>query len=297
MCVVAPYYIVTEQRGITAIVIDAVWSLLTMNSLPTTDSLFEPCQVSETQTPCKCCGARSPLFGVIDFHENCERVRRKVLDLSGIPIYYYRCPQCRFLFTTAFDQFSPQDWKEHVYNEQYHLVDPDFNEVRPRDKAGFLAKLFPNAKPQRLLDYGGGNGQTAELLGNLGFPETHCYDPFVGDFDQRPLGRFDCVTAFEVVEHSTAPMQIFADMCSLLTDDGLLIFSTLLQPADLDKQGMHWWYIGPRNGHVSLYASDSLTAVSRKLQFNFGSFNSNLHVFCRNVPAFARHLFPAQLPT
>jgi hypothetical protein len=37
-------------------------------------------------TLCKCCGAPAFLYGVVDFHKNCEIYRRKVLDLSGIPI-------------------------------------------------------------------------------------------------------------------------------------------------------------------------------------------------------------------
>jgi len=46
------------------------------------------------ETLCKCCGAPAFLYGVVDFHKNCEIYRRKVLDLSGIPIYYHRCTVC-----------------------------------------------------------------------------------------------------------------------------------------------------------------------------------------------------------
>ena len=52
---------------------------------------------------CKCCGKPADLFGVVDFHKSCEDRRGPPLPLSGVPIYYYRCPNCGFLFTTAFD--------------------------------------------------------------------------------------------------------------------------------------------------------------------------------------------------
>ena len=44
----------------------------------------------------------------------------------------------------------------------------------------------------------------------------------------------------------------------MLTDTGIILISTLLQPGDIDSQGLAWWYAAPRNAHVSLYSSASL---------------------------------------
>src|SRR5260370_4121273 len=96
-------------------------------------------------TACKCCGAMAPLYGVVDFHKNCEVYRRKVLDVSGVPIYYYRCPACQFIFTTAFDHFTKEDFLRYIYNEEYLLVDPDYQEVRPRGNSVALSSLFSAA--------------------------------------------------------------------------------------------------------------------------------------------------------
>ena len=70
------------------------------------------------ETPCKCCGALAFLYGVVDFHKNCEIYRRNVLEISGVPIYYHRCPECGFIFTTAFDHFTNEDFQQYVYNER-----------------------------------------------------------------------------------------------------------------------------------------------------------------------------------
>jgi SAM-dependent methyltransferase len=241
------------------------------------------------QAACKCCGATAFPYGVVDFHKNCEILRRKVLDVSGVPIYYYRCPACRFLFTTAFDHFTTDDFLRHVYNEEYHLVDPDYRDERGRWNAELLAGLFADPRPHRILDYGGGNGTLADRLRAAGFPRVETYDPFVPDYSDRPDGRFDCVVSFEVVEHSTDPERTFADMGEFLADPGLIVFSTLLQPPDIDRHGLNWWYAGPRNGHVSLFSRESLRAIVEPLGFGFGSFNDNLHVLFREVPAFAKH--------
>jgi 2-polyprenyl-6-hydroxyphenyl methylase/3-demethylubiquinone-9 3-methyltransferase len=243
--------------------------------------------VCDTQTTCKCCAARAYLYGVVDFHKNCETRRRKVLDLSGIPIYYYRCPECRFIFTTAFDHFTIEDFSRHVYNEDYQLVDPDYRLNRPRHNAAFLCKLFAASRPQRVLDYGGGNGLLAELLRAAGFAQVDTYDPFVPRYAARPPRRYDCIVCFEVAEHSTDPARTFAEMNDLLMDPGVILFSTLLQPADIDQQGLSWWYAGPRNGHVSLYSRASLKALARPHRFMLGSVDDDSHLLFRTIPDFA----------
>jgi SAM-dependent methyltransferase len=238
---------------------------------------------------CKCCGAEAVRYGVVDFHKNCEHYRFNALDVSGIPIYYHRCPVCGFIFTTAFDQFTNEDFERFIYNEQYPLIDPDYKEARPRGNAGLLCNLFPIDKPRRMLDYGGGSGLLAEALRTVGFPRVDTYDPFVPHFSTKPSDRFDCVVCFEVVEHSTDPASLFADVNNALDDSGIILFSTLLQPADIDQQGLNWWYAAPRNAHVSLYTKTSLYNIGQRFGFHLGSFTESYHVFFREVPDFARH--------
>jgi len=246
------------------------------------------------QAPCKCCSATASLYGVVDFHKNCEILRQKVLDPSGIPIYYYRCPECQLIFTTAFDHFSKQDFNECIYNSDYILVDPEYREVRPQAAARMVAQLFSVTRPARILDYGGGNGYLAELLRAAGFPHVDVYDPFVSKYATRPTNRYECILSFEVVEHSPNPVATFTEMSDLLAEPGIILFSTLLQPSDIDKQGVNWWYIGPRNGHVSLYSGASLHKVAEPLRFQLRSANANLHILFREIPDFARHLIQEQ---
>ncbi len=160
----------------------------------------------------------------------------------------------------------------------------------PQGNAALVNRLFPTIKPGRMLDYGGGNGVLAESLLATGFPHVETYDPFVERYATRPAERFDCVICFEVVEHSTDPAHIFADLDAFLNDRGMILFSTLVQPADIDQQGLNWWYAGPRNAHVSLYTRESLAQVVQPLGFKLGSFSESYHVLFREIPDFARHL-------
>jgi 2-polyprenyl-6-hydroxyphenyl methylase/3-demethylubiquinone-9 3-methyltransferase len=241
---------------------------------------------------CKCCGASSPLYGVVDFNKNCSEQRGRVLGVSGVPIYYYRCPQCGFIFTTAFDRFTAEDFSRHIYNQEYRIVDPDYEDERSRNSAALLGNLFPSVKPARMLDYGGGSGRLAGYLRGNGFPGVDVYDPFVPQHAVKPQQKYPCIVSFEVLEHSTHPGQTVREMDSLLADVGLILFSTLLQPADIEAQGLSWWYAGPRNGHVSLFSRNSLLALVRPLGVQLASFNDNLHLLFRQIPDFARHWFP-----
>lgn len=242
---------------------------------------------------CKCCGATASLYGVVDFNKNCEIARgRSVLPLCGVPVYYHRCQACGFIFTVAFDTFSADDFAELVYNAEYALVDPDFAEARPTHNAQMIVEMFGPRRDLRILDFGGGNGLLARRLRATGFAHVDTYDPFVPGHDRRPTGRYDLVLAFEVMEHTPDPAATLAEIDSLLEPAGMVLFSTLLQPQDMDKVGgLTWWYAAPRNGHVSLYSAQSLERLVKPYGYNFGSSSDAVHVLFRTVPPFAQHLF------
>lgn len=253
------------------------------------ESVLSP--LAPPKTGCKCCGAPASLYGVVDFHKNCEERRNPgLLGVSGVPVYYHRCGRCGFLFTAAFDVFSEADFGREIYNEEYLLVDPDFPLARPQANAEMIAGFFAASKELRILDYGGGNGLLARLLRDKGFTRVETYDPFVPDHAARPAGTYDLILCFEVVEHAPDPSATFRDIATLLDPAGMVIFSTLLQPADIDAHGVGWWYVAPRNGHVSLHSAESLNRVARPLGLNVGSFHEGLHVLFRELPAFAAHL-------
>lgn len=253
-------------------------------------SLLHP--VSAPTSPCKCCGAESPLYGVCDFSKNCE-VRRGVrLPLTGVPIFYYRCQSCGFLFTNAFDAFSHADFVREIYNDAYGIVDPDYIERRPNANANLIKQLLGQTEESvAILDYGGGNGALAARLSQLGI-RAGTYEPFSAQFNTRPNGHFDLVVSFEVVEHVVDPIGVFRDMISFLDSErGIIVFSTLLQPKDIAQAGINWWYVGPRNGHISIHTQKSLTLAINACGLKLASFNQGLHVAFNEVPGFARRWF------
>jgi SAM-dependent methyltransferase len=246
--------------------------------------------VSTGQRPCKICDTPTALFGVVDFNRPCEMAPERHFPLSGIAIYYRKCPACGFLFTDSFDDWSEVEFKKYIYNDEYFVLDPDYRETRPVANAQFVARLFENNKEKlRVLDYGGGNGRFGEALRNNGFRVTETYDPFIPEFSRLPSGKFDLVSCFETLEHLPDPMSGIAALVELVAEPGIVVFSTLVQPADLATQKMNWWYIGPRNGHISLFTRPSLAVAWSRFGFKTGSLNDNLHVAFRQIPDFASH--------
>jgi 2-polyprenyl-6-hydroxyphenyl methylase/3-demethylubiquinone-9 3-methyltransferase len=238
---------------------------------------------------CKVCRGASPLFGVVDFHKSCMEARGLRLSLSGVPVYYRRCGQCGFTFTDVFDGWKQEEFQRRIYNDDYIRVDPDFVEARPAANARMVAESFPDAKGSiRILDYGGGSGLLAERLREMGFSAA-TYDPF-SNFDGVPKERFDLITCFEVMEHVPQPKETVAAMVSLLKEDGAILFSTLVQPAEFEQIGLGWWYAAPRNGHISLYTAAALARLFKAHGMRVGSFSVALHIAYGRVPAFAAHL-------
>jgi tetratricopeptide (TPR) repeat protein len=244
---------------------------------------------------CKICRGRSPLFGVVDFHKSCMEGQGRRLALSGVPVYYRRCERCGFLYTEFFDAWPEAAFAERIYNADYLQVDPDAAERRPANNAGLVAEAFAGMRESiSILDYGGGSGRLAELLRERGF-NAATYDLF-SQHREKPQGRYDLITCFEVLEHLPNPKAMLTAMAALLKtpeedgSDGMILFSTLLQPENIVETGVSWWYAGPRNGHCSLYTAQALAVLFGAAGLQVASSNAALHLAYRRVPGFAAHL-------
>lgn len=241
--------------------------------------------------PCKICSGEAGLYGVIDFHKNCAEPKGVRLPLSGVPVYYRRCVKCGFLYTDAFDDWSSEQFKQHIYNDDYQAVDPDYQSVRPRANAEVVTRLWATHKAEtRVLDYGGGNDEFCTALRASGFPAAVTYDPMVPAYARRPDGRFDLVTSFETLEHLPDPLTGIAAIVECAAETGLIFYSTLVQPQDFNNYGVGWWYVGPRNGHVSIFSRQALAAAWGRHGYRTISFNDSIHLAFRTLPPFLAHL-------
>jgi 2-polyprenyl-6-hydroxyphenyl methylase/3-demethylubiquinone-9 3-methyltransferase len=209
--------------------------------------------------PCKICGNPAAIFDVIDFNKTCAHDLYP-FGFSGIPVVFYRCGTCRFIFTFAFDEWTRDDFLGYIYNEDYHLVDPEYSGARATRTAAECAELLRGCETARILDYGSGTGVFAAEMTAQGFKRVECYDPISAP--ERPVGEFDIVTCFEALEHSLFPLAAFADMHGFLAPDGAIIVGQSLQPANIAELRGNWHYIAPRNGHMSIFAEETFHLIA-----------------------------------
>jgi SAM-dependent methyltransferase len=211
---------------------------------------------------CKICAGPAALFDVVDFNKCCGE-DFYTFGLAGIPVVYYRCRICSFIFTDFFDLWSVRDFAQFIYNDDYQIVDKEYAGARAVETAQHLAPMLAGCEDARILDYGSGAGHFSTEMRARGFPQATDYDPYSAP--ERPRGKFDIITCFEVLEHTVDPLAAMRDMCAFLAEDGAIILGQSLQPSEIDVIRANWWYIAPRNGHASTFSEETFLALAERL--------------------------------
>ena len=248
----------------------------------------------DTTRPCKICAAPSPRFDVLDFEKFVSHTPY-TRPMSGVPVIYRRCPACGFIFTNFFDSFTPAQWTEHVYNDGYAGVDPEFAAIRPAIDAMAVQSYFADMRASAVgLDFGGGNGRTAALLRTAGWA-FDCFDPFGTDeLHVDRLGRYNLCTAFEVLEHLTDPAASLGTLLGKATDGPLIVLigTALTDGQVTEAHRLSWHYAGPRNGHISLYSRRSLQLLAGRFGLDYSNVSPSTHIMSRghDIDELARRL-------
>lgn len=203
----------------------------------------------------------------------------RVFDDYRVPIPYYECSHCGFVFTNAFDDWSSGQWREHVYNDQYALADPPFMSERPVRNARMIAALFHRELPEiSILDIGGGNGRLSEELRRHG-ANIQSHGPMFGEPTPLHARGFDLITCFEVIEHVTHDrqrewMRSLADLLRKTPFARILLSTEIIcMPFTLG-----WWYVCPRNGHISIHSEGSLAILAAYVGMEIHSVNPSMHL-------------------
>lgn len=241
---------------------------------------------------CESSGDSVTPYDCIDFNRHCADNFGVVLPLSMKSVYYFRCETCDFVFCPEIHSWTPEQFKELIYNDEYIIADPEFSETRPGRHANFINDFFGSVKDNiNLLDYGGGEGRMSDILSQKGFSITS-HDPFFSRNQPPALHSADLITAFEVFEHTPSPIKMMEDIVSLLKPDGIVLFSTFETDGQLSFPGrLNWWYAGPRNGHISLYSMRSLSVLASRFGLKHARLAQGIHLFFNSMPNWAAPLF------
>lgn len=219
-----------------------------------------------SKTQCKICGGETTVFGQKLFTD----LRN---ESDSYDVTYHRCSECGFIFTSDFDHWSKEEFSANIYNEDYIKVDPDYVEKRPTLWVHSIARKV--RKDESVLDYGAGNDVLASKLRRKGY-DVVGWDPMWGSAPEFGDKKFDVVVSIEVLEHTPTPLETVKEIVSFLKPGGRIIMSTLLNDVIKDE-GVDYWYIAPRNGHVCMHSKKSLDILFSKVGMNVRSESNSVH--------------------
>ncbi|QGZ60494.1 methyltransferase domain-containing protein [Paraburkholderia acidisoli] len=223
---------------------------------------------------------------------------KKIEPFAGIPVYYYSCTKCGFTFSTQFDEWTPEMFRQYVYNDNYIHHDPDYFSTRLKKNVFLLSQNFPEIAPGSILVYGAVPIDNAFQirLQEAGFGDVTSTGP--ESYPSLAGKKFDTILAFDALEHHPEPRQLFENLVSLLNHDGAILFSARLADFPENSEASNKTLLLPRNGYVSLHTRESLSILASEFQLSLESFDSHdfYALFKPDRPAWANKYFPHDQP-
>jgi hypothetical protein len=200
--------------------------------------------------------------------------------LSKYDVKYYRCND------TGFIQTEEPYWLDEAYSSAITRLDIGlpYRNIQMADRVSRIILNSFNSN-RKFLDYAGGYGLFTRLMRDKGFDyfntDKYCQNMFAEHFDLQDLPAntlFELTTAFEVFEHLVQPAKDAQEMLSYADH---LLFTTELQPAEINTVN-DWWYFAPETGqHIAFYNEDSLAYLAKQAGYNFFTDGQMLHLFTK----------------
>ncbi len=211
-------------------------------------------------------------------------------SFSGRSYELRRCPSCQFAFVA-----NPWLDMDAIYDEAYYRgrgSDPlvayvaeqerPATTIRRHEWRGVLARVASLTSVNRetaWLDFGCGTGGLVQFLrasglsGALGFEQgwgaSYMRDrklPVISDEEvAASSGRFDVVTAIEVIEHVPDPVSVLRRIRACMKPGGLL-FLTTGNAAPFRSRLTTWRYVVP-DVHIAFFEPETLAGALRRAQF------------------------------
>lgn len=197
--------------------------------------------------------------------------------LGKYDVDYYRCPSCGLI------ALPDPTWLDEAYTSAIYSGDTGLLR-RSRILSTVTAALIRSERLSRgkFLDWAGGYGVLTRMMRDKGF-EFYTVDAYAKNllapgFDGDEFASHDLVTAFEVMEHISNPVE---ELKQLAAANDRLFFTTQLQPS-VPPRPADWFYYAAESGqHITFHTVTSLGILADRLGYQLTSNGDQYHLFHR----------------
>ena len=194
---------------------------------------------------------------------------------------YRVCDYCGYLFA-----IEPH-WLDEAYTSAIASIDTGLVK-RNLSISGKLANLLYFGMHERgrgrYVDIAGGYGMLTRMMRDYGFDfywqDKYCSNLLSQGFEYiQDSSKYDAVTAFEVLEHVTNPVEFIKNTMSEINTD-TIIFSTLLYEGAPPNPNEWWYYAFQTGQHIGFFQKKTLERIGKKLNLNFYTANK-IHILSK----------------
>lgn len=205
----------------------------------------------------------------------------KATVLNKYPALYEFCNVCGFL------RVAEPHWLEEAYSSAIVAADTGIVMRNISIAAKISSVLYFVAGDRgggRYLDAAGGYGLLTRIMRDQGFDfywsDKYCKNYLARGFEyDNTKGPCVAVTAMEVLEHLTDPIE-FIDEVLTFSGADTLFFSTELYEGTPPKPENWWYYTLATGQHIGFFQRRTLESIGQRLNLKLMSANG-LHVLSR----------------
>jgi len=196
--------------------------------------------------------------------------------LKKYKVSYYQCSKCGFIQTEE-PYWLEESYSDAIARNDIGILSRNLAMIGPV-QATILTFFDCNAQ---YIDYGGGYGLFVRLMRDRGYEFFH-YDKFAPNlfaqgFEQDEVENihYELLTAFEVFEHLTNPIDEIREMLNFSSN---ILFTSLLVPVPPPALESWWYYSLDYGQHVALYTLKSLEVLAQRLNLNLYTNQHSFHL-------------------
>ena len=190
---------------------------------------------------------------------------------------YLCCASCDFVFVPKVYHLSKTEEKLRYDTHNNNPYDDRYR--------GFLSQLLKpllERIPEKSsgLDFGSGPGPTLSLMLEEYGHTMELYDKFYADNDSVFDKKYDFITATEVLEHLSEPMEEISRLSGILNNQGYLAVMTQILTSKIDFSS---WYYKNDPSHIGFFTKKSLNFLASYLNIEVSFVSERVVFFKKNI--------------